>query len=103
MKKLFVPSLTTKKLVEFLSDNLRSNGFPVVSAAPAEVMLTDVAPVVTPRPICLAFTPPVPAAPFPADAEDVVCYIISLNLTEDDLKASVLTFAILLPITSILV
>ena len=103
MKRRFVPSLTTKKLVAFLSFNLRSNGLPVDSAEPAPVIFTAVAPDFTPRPICFAFFPPVPAAPFPAEAPDVVWYIISLKRTEDALKASVFTFAMLLPITSILV
>ena len=58
--------------MEFLSESLRSNGRPVVSAAPPFVILTDVAPVVTPRPICFALTPPIPVAPFPDEADDVV-------------------------------
>ena len=33
---------------------------------------TDIAPVVTPRPICFALIPPTPVAAFPPDAADVV-------------------------------
>ena len=63
---------TIKKFVEFLSVRRISNGFPVVSDAPAEVMLTLVAAAVVPRPICFALTPPVPVVAFAPDAFEVV-------------------------------
>ena len=72
MNIVFVPSLTIRKLVDWLSVSFRSNGFPVVSAAPAEVILIDVEPVVTPSPTCFALIPPIPAAAFQPDALDVV-------------------------------
>jgi hypothetical protein len=57
---------------------------------------------VTPRPTCFAFTPPRPVSAFAPEAVCVVWYIMSLNLTEEDLNPTVFTFAMLLPITSIL-
>ena len=90
-----------KKFVELESTNLISNALPVLSEAPADVMLIFVEPVATPRPICFALVPPVVSvAP---DAACVVWYIISLKVTDEDLNATVLTLAILLPITSIFV
>ena len=71
VKNVFVPSLTTKKFVDCLSDSFKSKGSPVVSGTPAEVTDTEVAPIVTPRPICFAFVPPLPVA-LPPVAEDVV-------------------------------
>ena len=100
---VFVPSLTIKKFVVWLSLSFKSNGFPVVSEEPAPVILIMVDAVLTPRPTCLALTPPVPVDASPPDAVDIVWYISSLNLTLEALNASVFTLAILLPITSILV
>ena len=73
------------------------------SDAPSEVMDILVAAVDTPRPICLAFIPPVPVTVLVPEALLVVWYRISLKVTLDDLNPTVFTLAMLLPITSILV
>jgi hypothetical protein len=59
--------------------------------------------VFTPRPICLGFTPPVPVLALAPLALCVVWLISAAKVMELDLYATVLTFAMLLPITSILV
>ena len=69
---MFVPSLTIKKFVEFVSVSFKSKGFPVGSEAPALVILTVVDPAATPRPICFGLTPPFPVAPPPEEAVAVV-------------------------------
>jgi hypothetical protein len=66
-------------------------------------MLSDVEPVVTPRPICLALIPPVPASALAPDAPDNVWYMMELKVTLEDLNATVFTFEMLLPMTSIFV
>ena len=94
------PSLTTKKLSPLI---LTSRAPPVVCVAPAALILVVVDPKATPRPICFALIPPVPVKALAPEALCVVWYIISLNVTDDDLNAKVFTLAILLPITSILI
>jgi hypothetical protein len=103
VKTFWEPLFTIKKLLVFVSVIFKSKGNPVVSDAPADVMLNAVEPVVTPRPICLALIPPVPASEFAPDAPDKVWYMIELKVTLEDLNATVFTFEMLLPITSILV
>ena len=51
-----------------------------------------------PRPTCFGFTPP--TVPDGAEAPERFCEIMSANVTRLDLKPVVLTFAMLLPITS---
>ena len=51
-----------------------------------------------PRPTCLGFVPPM--LPFGADAPERFCEIISAKVTRLDLNPVVLTFAMLLPMTS---
>ena len=41
-------------------------------------------PVLTPRPICFALTPPRPVAAFAPEAPEMVWYIISLKVTPDE-------------------
>jgi len=70
VKRFSVPLFTIKKLVELPLVRRISRASPVDCAAPGEVMLTFVAAVDTPRPICMAFFPPVVAVA--AVAPDVV-------------------------------
>ncbi len=100
MKKFSLPLLTTKKLSPEI---IISNGLFVVCAEPCCAIAVLIAPVVTPRPICLALIPPVPVSALAPDADCVVWYIKSRNVTDCDLYPVVLTLAILLPITSIFV
>ena len=51
-----------------------------------------------PRPTCFGFTPPI--VPVGEDAPERFCEIMSANVTRLALKPVVLTFAMLLPITS---
>ena len=80
-------------------DAIHPVGFEILNAQ-KDIKVIDA--VDTPRPICFALIPPVPVRAFGPLAPWVVWYIISLKVTEDDLNATVFTFAILLPITSIL-
>ena len=81
-------------------DAIHPVGFEILNAQ-KDIKVIDA--VDTPRPICFALIPPVPVRAFGPLAPWVVWYIISLKVTEEDLNATVFTFAILLPITSILV
>ena len=77
-----------------------SKGLFVVWVAPWDSIAVLMAPDFAPRPIWRAFIPPVVSVAL--DARCVVWYIKSLKVIDCDLKDVVLTFAMLLPITSIL-
>ncbi|MNU63068.1 hypothetical protein D3C71_523130 [compost metagenome] len=79
----------------------RSSGLFVVIALPP-VCRVSTEPIEVPKPICFELTPPlVPSTG--VVTPDTVWLIISLNMTRPDLKPTVLTLAMLLPITSSLV
>ena len=59
-----------------------SNGLPVDCDAPCAVMLMLMALVFTPRPICLALTPPVPVAALAPLARCVVWLISDAKVME---------------------